>query len=249
MTLPRISLDNLTVTYGRHPAVHHVQGCFAAGSLTAIVGPNGAGKSTLMKAIAGLLAPAEGCVRWEGLDRYRDIAYLPQQAEIDRSFPITVRDTVATGCWREIGAFRGMTPALRGQVLEALALVGLEGFEHRVIGSLSAGQFQRALFARLLLQRTAVVLLDEPFSAIDARTTVDLLALVQQWHNETKTVIAVLHDIGQVRAHFPTTLLLARELVAWGPTQEVLAPANLLIMQHMSEQWDDGAAICRRKEG
>ncbi len=244
---PVISIENLTVTYGRRPAVHHVEGCFDSGSLTAIVGPNGAGKSTLMKAVVGLLAPAEGCIRWDGIDRLRDIAYLPQQAEIDRSFPITVGDTVVAGCWREIGVLRGVTPVLWRRAIEALSAVGLEGFGRRLIGSLSAGQFQRVLFARLLLQEAPVILLDEPFTAIDGRTTADLLALVRRWHGESKTIIAILHDFDLVREYFPMTLLLARELIAWGPTREVLAPANLLVMRRMSEQWDDDAVTCSRR--
>jgi len=246
ISTPVISLENLTVTYDRHPAVHHVRGCFQAGSLTAIVGPNGAGKSTLMKAIVGLLAPAGGGIRYAGIDRRRDVAYLPQQAEIDRSFPITVADTVVTGCWQEIGAFGRVTSAQWRRVAEALSAVGLDGFGRRLIGTLSAGQFQRALFARLLLQKASVILLDEPFNAIDARTTADLLALVQRWHGEEKTIIAVLHDFDQVRACFPQTLLLARELIDWGPTDDVLIPANLLMMRQMAERWADDADTCSR---
>jgi zinc/manganese transport system ATP-binding protein len=247
MNGPLIVLENLTVTYDRRPAVHHLDGRFGQGSLTAVVGPNGAGKSTLIKAIVGVLNPAEGTVQCEGIDRRRDIAYLPQQAEIDRSFPITVADTVATGAWHVIGPLGGITPAVRDEISTALAAVGLEGFERRTIGSLSAGQFQRVLFARLLLQRAPVILLDEPFTAIDARTTADLLDLVHRWHREAKTVIAVLHDFEQVREHFPNTLLLARELIGWGATQDVLTPANLLVARRMSEKWDEDATFCERK--
>ena len=241
-----ISLRNCTLGYDRRPAVHHLTGGFAPGSLTAVVGPNGAGKSTLLKGIAGLIKPLEGSVDLGRLGR-RDIAYLPQQAEIDRSFPISVLDTVLIGHWRRIGLFRGVTRALRGEALDALAAVGLDGFARRPIGSLSAGQFQRVLFARLLLQDCPVILLDEPFTAIDAKTTQDLLDVVRRWHGEKRTVVAVLHDYEQVRANFPETLLLAREPVAWGPTAEALGPANLLRARQMAEAWDDAAAPCRRE--
>lgn len=244
MSAPVLSLENLTVAYDRRPALHHVSGCFEPGSLTAIVGPNGAGKSTLLKTIMGLLDPAEGCVRYNGANRRRDLAYLPQQAEIDRSFPINVVDTVTAGAWRDIGVFGGVQSATRRMIEEALSAVGLAGFERRAIGSLSAGQFQRVLFARVLVQAAPVILLDEPFTSIDARTTADLLALVQRWHGEAKTVVAVLHDIEQVHQYFPHTLLLAREPIGWGPTKEVLSPANLLIMQRMSEAWDEDAEFC-----
>ena len=240
---PAIAVENLTVAYDRHPAVHHVSCRFEPGSLTAVVGPNGAGKSTLIKTLVGLLRPAEGRVSTGGLTR-ADIAYLPQQAEIDRSFPITVADTVAMGHWRRIGILGTLTGAMRHQVAEAMSAVGLEGFEGRAIGSLSVGQFQRVLFARLLLQDARVILLDEPFNAIDARTTADLINLVERWHGEKRTVVAVLHDMDQVRRHFPDTVLLARDLIAAGPTGDCLTPEHLLRARQMSENWHADAAVC-----
>lgn len=240
-----ISLDGLTLAYDRHPAVHHLTGSFQPGSLTAIIGPNGAGKSTLLKAIAGLIKPAEGRVTLSRLDR-REIAYLPQQAEVDRSVPLSVFEVVALGHWRRMGLFGGLGTGQVEAAREALAAVGLGGFEARPVGTLSAGQFQRALFARVMLQDAKVILLDEPFTAIDARTTADLLALVRRWHDEKRTVVTVLHDFEQVRRIFPETLLLAREKVAWGPTEEALSPANLLKARAMAESWQDDAPICHR---
>ncbi|MFT4184846.1 MAG: ABC transporter ATP-binding protein [Rhizobium sp.] len=239
-----IRLDNLTVAYERHPAVHHVSGAFAAGSLTAIAGPNGAGKSTLLKAIIGELRPAEGSIDRGALTR-NDFGYLPQAADINRRFPISVADTIMLGAWKNAGAFGRFSREDAERAREALAAVGLGGFEHRHIGSLSAGQFQRVLFARLLLQDARVILLDEPFTAIDQRTTRDLLDIVLRWHGDGRTVIAVLHDFDQVRAHFPQTLLIARELVGWGSTQDVMSPANLIRARAMAERWDEDAEDCR----
>jgi zinc/manganese transport system ATP-binding protein len=238
-----ISLDDLTVAYDRHPAVHHVHGRFAAGSLTAICGPNGAGKSTLVKAIVGALAPASGSIDRDGL-AVCDLGYLPQAADIDRSFPLTVADTVLLGAWRQIGPFGGAGRGLAAKARAALGDVGLDGFERRPVGSLSAGQFQRVLFARLLLQDASVLLLDEPFTAIDARTTSDLLRLIHTWNGEGRTVVAVLHDLDQVRAHFPHTLLMAREAIAWGATAQTLTAANLQRARTMAENWDERAGVC-----
>jgi zinc/manganese transport system ATP-binding protein len=240
---PAIRLDDLTVCYNRHPAVHHLSGTFADGSLTAIVGPNGAGKSTLLKAIMGLLPATTGRIDHRTLAK-ANIAYLPQQAEIDRQFPITVLDVVMLGHWQRIGALRAVTAALRAKAIAALAAVQLADFHRRPIRSLSAGQFQRVLFARMLLQDARLILLDEPFTAIDARTTADLLAVVRDWHAERRTVIAVLHDLEQVRAHFPETLLLARSGIAWGETATVLTPENLQYARQMAEAWDDQALLC-----
>ncbi|TAY15879.1 metal ABC transporter ATP-binding protein [Rhizobium leguminosarum] len=243
---PLIRLENLTVAYNRHPAVHHVSGAFASGSLTAIAGPNGAGKSTLLKAIMGELRPAEGRVEHR-LGR-AEFGYLPQAAEIDRRFPISVIDTVMFGAWKKAGAFGRIAPSEVKRAGEALSAVGLEGFGRRHVGSLSAGQFQRVLFARLLLQDAGIILLDEPFTAIDARTTRDLVDIVTRWHGEGRTVIAVLHDFELVRAHFPQTLLLARELVGWGATADVMSSVNLLKARAMAERWDEDANACAPEE-
>jgi zinc/manganese transport system ATP-binding protein len=234
---------DLTLGYDRHPAVHHLDGAVEQGSLTALVGPNGAGKSTLFKGVVGALKPLAGTIERNGFTA-RDIAYLPQAAEIDRSFPINVYDMVAMGLWRTKGAFGGVTRKDHATIEAAIAAVGLTGFEQRSIGTLSGGQMQRMLFARLLVQDAHVIVLDEPFSAIDARTIGDLLHLVRHWHAERRTVLAAMHDIDLVKANFPQTLLLAREPVAWGATREVLTADNLNKARHMCEAFDETAAAC-----
>ncbi len=240
-----LTFQNLTLGYGRHPAVHHLETEISEGSLTAVVGPNGAGKSTLLKGVTRVLAPLEGQVSLGTIKR-DDIAYLPQQSDIDRSFPITVVDMVAMGLWREIGPLGRMNQHHRSRIAAAISAVGLEGFEDRPIGSLSGGQMQRALFARLLLQDARLVLLDEPFTAIDVRTTADLLGVVRRWHGEGRTVVAVLHDFETVRAHFPRTLMLARELVAHGPTDQVLTAENQFRARQMCEACAGPPHVCGR---
>jgi zinc/manganese transport system ATP-binding protein len=244
MSAGAIGLDDLTLGYRRHPAVHHLSGRFAPGSLTAVTGPNGAGKSTLLKGIAGEMAPLSGRINLDGL-KPRDIAYLPQIAEIERRFPVSVLDLVALGAWRRAGLFGAVKGDDLALAHRALEMVGLAGFEDRPIGTLSGGQLQRALFARVLVQDARVILLDEPFAAIDSGTTADLLGILQRWHGEGRTVIAVLHDDAIMRAHFPETLLLARECVSWGPTVETLRPEHMLAARRMCEAFHDDAAVCR----
>lgn len=227
-----IRFENLTLGYGRHPAVHHLDGEIAAGSLTAIVGPNGAGKSTLLKGIVGTLRPLDGGVALTDGKTAR-IAYLPQAAEIDKTFPLAVYDLVAMGLWSRTGLFGGVGRKDRARIEEALAAVGLTAFERRPIATLSGGQMQRALFARLLLHDAHTLLLDEPFAAVDRHTTEDLMVLLQDWHREGRTVIAVLHDLDMVRAYFPQALLLAGQAVAWGPTDQVLTAENLHLARHL----------------
>jgi zinc/manganese transport system ATP-binding protein len=239
----QIQFRDVTLGYDRHPAVHHLDGAVAQGALLAVIGPNGAGKSTLFRGLAGILKPLAGSIDLGGLD-IRDIAYLPQTADIDRTFPISVFDFVGTGLWRATGFFGGMGKTARDRIAQALAAVGLNGFENRSIGTLSGGQMQRMLFARVLLQDARLIVLDEPFNAIDAKTSADLLALVRRWHAEGRTVLAALHDMELVRANFPETLLLARGPVAWGATAQVLSIENLAEARRMCEAFDDTAAAC-----
>ena len=239
----QLRFHNLTLGYDRHPAVHQLDGIVSEGALVAVVGPNGAGKSTLFKGIAGTLKPLAGAIMRDGIEG-RGVAYLPQAPDIDRSFPIGVYDMVAMGLWRSRGVLGGITGKDHYAIEAAIAAVGLTGFERRPIGTLSGGQMQRMLFARLVAQDARLILLDEPFAAIDARTSAELLALVQRWHGEGRTVLAALHDVDLVRATFPETLLLAREPVAWGPTREVLTPENLNKARRMCEAFDEAAEAC-----
>jgi zinc/manganese transport system ATP-binding protein len=240
-----ITARNLTLAYERHPAVHHISGEFITGKSAAIIGPNGAGKSTFLKAMVGLVQVQHGELR---IASAQQPAYLPQMANIDRSFPISVRDAVLLGLWRKSGWFGGAKTHDYSRAEAALARVGLAGFGSRLVSQLSSGQFQRVLFARIVLEDAPLILLDEPFTAIDARTTADLLRLIAEWRAEGRTVIAVLHDYAQVAKHFDDTLLLAREMVAWGATSQVLTEENLQRANAMAETWQDNAPVCHRDE-
>ena len=152
---------------------------------------------------------------------------------------------VAMGLWRRTGLFGGIDRKARDTIEQALAAVGLTGFEDRAIATLSGGQMQRMLFARLLLQDARLIVLDEPFNAVDAKTSADLFDLVRRWHGEQRTVLAAMHDIDFVRGNFPETLLLAREPVAWGQTTTVLTPENLLAARRMCEAFDEQPRVRR----
>lgn len=232
MSAPIIALEHVSLGWRDKVAVRDISGQFLQGGLYALVGPNGAGKSTLLKGLMGELAPIQGHIHLH-VDARTDLAFLPQQADIDRSFPITVYDLVAMGAWARLGAFKGVKAEEHLRIQQALQTVGMADFAARSINTLSGGQFQRALFARLLLQDAAVILLDEPFAAVYADTTQDLLALVLDWHTQGRTVIAVLHELEMVRKHFPTSVLLGGQLVGWGKSAEVLTPENLHLARHL----------------
>ncbi len=245
-----IALENVTLAYRGHPAVHHVTGRFEPGSLTAIIGPNGAGKSTLISALAGHLKPVQGEIVFDTATAspYASIAYLPQQSMIDRQFPVRVRDLVGIGAWQKIGMFGKMNASTQDAIDAAIAKVGLRGFEDRHINELSVGQMQRVLFARVLIQDAPIILLDEPFNALDERTIHDLTHVMENWNKEGRTVIAVLHDFHLVKHLFPSSLLLAREVIDWGKTSDVFKPSNLERLRQMTESWDENAAWCQRVE-
>ncbi len=239
-----IHFHNLTLGYDRHPVIHHLHGEVAAGSLLAVIGPNGGGKSTLLKGILGQLAPLGGEIQL-GVAR-EEIGYLPQQSRIDRQFPITVREVVAMGLWRHCGLFGRLAHSQRARVDAALERVGLENMAESRLEALSGGQLQRALFARLWLQESRLMLLDEPFSAIDSQTTEDLLGLLHEWQQEGRTVLAVLHDMTQVSRHVPESLLLAREVIAWGETSRVVCEENLSRARRLPLAPDPQAITCHR---
>jgi zinc/manganese transport system ATP-binding protein len=220
---PPIRLDHVSLRHGSREVVQDLTGTFASGSLTALTGDNGAGKTTLLRALAGLHPPSSGTIDRGGLVP-SDIALLPQGSQLDRSFPIASRDVVALGLAGRIGPFRAIDRAQLEQADQALAAVGLPDLGGRAIGAMSAGQFQRVLFARLMLQDAPVLLLDEPFAAVDMATGRELLAILHRWHAEGKTIVTVLHDIDMARAHFPDTLHLNGAQTTWGPTPDPDSP-------------------------
>lgn len=193
----------------------------------AIIGPNGSGKSTFLKAMMGLATIKSGRMNISGKDR-RKMAYLPQLSELDRHFPINVHDTVAMGLLKKIGPFQKYTDDDEDKIMTALQKVGMEDFADNTILALSGGQFQRVLFARAMLQNPDIFLLDEPFTGVDTATTKILMDVILEWHNQGKTVLAVIHDYPLVKKYFPESILLARKLIASGPTLEVVTDDHLL---------------------
>lgn len=233
-----IIIDNLTVSYQKRPAIHHVKHTFKENESCAIFGPNGAGKSTLLKACMRLVQYNTGSVNWQNLQR-KDIAYLPQQCELDRTQPMTVFELVAMGLWYEIGIFGGLNKTQKIRVSDILARVGMEKFANRTIAQLSNGQLQRVLFARMMVQDAQFLLLDEPFNAVDINTTSALLSILHDCQNQNKTVIAVLHDPEQVKEHFGQTLLFNKEVISFGETSKVLTPENIEKANQISRQNTD----------
>lgn len=208
-----ITLNRLVAGYHQYAVTPELTGEFQRGSMTALVGANGSGKSTLLKTLCGMLKPVSGTF---SLPFPRpSIAWLPQQTEIESTFPLTVFDVVAMGFWRECGWFRAITRQQRMLVLDALERVRMRPFSGTSPGQLSGGQLQRVLFARLLIQNAELLLLDEPFSGIDSETVSLLLQLLAEHHRSGRTLVVVLHDMATVEDHFPQTLHLKEHHCEW----------------------------------
>ena len=224
-----IDVRNLTVSYGQQPVLRSISFGVPAGQLVGIVGPNGAGKSTLLRAILGLIHLDSGTVTLDGepieANRHR-IAYVPQTEAVDWDFPVTVLDVVTMGRYARLGWFGRPNRKDRQTAIEALDMVAMGEYADRHIRQLSGGQQQRVFLARALCQRADVLLLDEPFSGVDAATEQAIYDLIQRLTSQGKTLLVVNHDLS-VLDRFDSVMLLNQRIVAWGPTSEVVNEENL----------------------
>ena len=216
-----IVCENLSLSYRHTTVLDNICGQIDAGSMVAIVGENGCGKSTLMKAMAGVIPAAHGAIHTSF--KKSKVAYLPQINTIDTTFPITVLDFVTSGLWGKTGIFKAISDDEISIVRAALQAVGMLSYDNNLIGTLSGGQLQRIRFARLALQDADLFLLDEPFTAIDEHTVTDLMCLLHYWHEQGKTIVAVLHDTSLVQQQFPQTIALGHhQALGWGQTDIIL---------------------------
>jgi zinc/manganese transport system ATP-binding protein len=222
-----LHLDKISVSYGKEEILKSITTTIHAGELIAIVGPNGGGKSTFIKTLLGYLSPQKGKIQWKNFSPH-DIAYLPQKLTLDHHFPLTVREVVAMGLYSHVGPLAEVDKHYLKATDDILHHVDLGKYRNKYIGHLSGGQFQRMLFARLMLQDKPFIILDEPFSSIDLQTKHQLMHYVLEWHKAGKTVLVVLHEIELVMQYFPKTFFIAGDLKAQGPTKDVT-------MSHMSE--------------
>ena len=240
-----LEIKNLTLGYSRHPIVHHMNLSVADGEMLAVIGPNGGGKSTLLNGIMGILKPLEGSVEKKPGIR---IAYCQQASQINKSFPITVREFVSLGLWHRTGLFRRVDRSMLHLVDSALEKVKMRKFAGENIGDISGGQFQRVVFARVWLQDADLIMLDEPFSAMDEPTSEELAGLLQEWNRAGKTIITVMHNLNLVRRFFPETVILAREIIASGKTAECVTAENIEKAVNSRYQLDYTAGLCTRTE-
>lgn len=222
-----IKISNLTLTYQRHPAVHHLSCFFNPGTMNCIMGPNGGGKSTLLKALAGLHPIDEGTIERPSQLDLHHTAYLSQSQTWDRQFPMTVFDLAAQGLINELKFWKPRTQSQTARVNDSLKQVQLYHLKNQTIEHLSLGQFQRALLARVIVQNAQLILLDETLNGLDESSVTDFFHILHHWHLQGKTIIVVLHDRQRALQHFQYCLVLNKEMKAWGPCTEVLNSSQL----------------------
>ncbi len=230
MSTHRLEVRNLTVSYHRIPALHHLNFDLPCGSCVALLGPNGAGKTTLLKALAGLLPAETGTIHFHGHEngnRAHDTTYLPQREHVDWDFPITVRALVEMGRYVRIGVWQRFGDSDEKAVEDALTAMDLRSFADRQISAISGGQQQRAFLARSLAQQAHVILLDEPFTGLDRNSSRQLGIILRGLANEGRLVVASHHDLKSVPELFDHVVLLNGELIAEGNVEHVLAAENL----------------------
>jgi manganese/iron transport system ATP-binding protein len=216
-------------TPGIQYALHEVDFQIQAGQQVAIVGPNGAGKSTLLKVIVGTLKPSKGTVNIFGHDPdcHICIAYVPQSNQIDWNFPVTVEDTVMMGRIGQIGLFRWPRRRDWRLVRESLERVNAGHLRKKQIGELSGGQQQRVFIARALAQGADLLLLDEPFSGLDAPSHEAILEILDSLRSDGVTILVATHDLNLAAERFDQVMLLNRRIVAFDEPAAVLNQNNL----------------------
>ncbi len=228
---PALVVRDLAAGYpGERHALNGATFDVLPGERVAVIGPNGAGKSTLFKAIVGLIPHTRGEISIHGEScraSHNMVGYVPQQNEIDWQFPVSVWDVVLMARTRKIGWVRRAGHKDREIVEQMLAQVGMLELRNRQIGQLSGGQKRRVFIARALAQETDVLLLDEPFSGVDASAEQEIMAVLDTLRDQRVTVILATHDLGAASRSFDKLLLLKQRVLAYGTPREVLTPQVL----------------------
>ena len=221
---------NMSVHYENRSALRNVNMTVHSGEITALLGPNGAGKSTLLKVLAGMIQPSHGSVAFENQDLngpHPEITYVPQRSDVDWKFPISVLECVLLGLAKSRSRWLPFARKDRDAAMNALSDVGMDHLAHAQIDALSGGQQQRVFLARALLNRGAVLLLDEPFTGVDVPTQTMLVEILENLRSQGLSIVYATHDLGQAARTADRAVLLNGEIVAEGTPEETFTAVNL----------------------
>ncbi|MEO1081108.1 MAG: metal ABC transporter ATP-binding protein [Pseudomonadota bacterium] len=229
-----VRIRNLALGYSESILLRQLSMDIEVGTTLAILGANGSGKTTFIKCLLGLSTSLAGEISWPN-GRPREIGYLPQMSEFDHRFPLRVRDLVAMGSWRGFGLRSGLTEDKRKLIAKAMDETGVLSIAEQPLHALSGGQLQRALFARVILQDAPLIVLDEPFAAVDQRTEDHLLEVMEHWRREGRSVVLVVHDLSSVLDHCTQALLLGDGMATHGTVEDVLTHERLVAQGYLSK--------------
>lgn len=221
MTAQLASVRNLSVAYAGPPVLSGVEFDVTAGTRIAVLGPNGGGKTTLFRALLGELPPVTG-----GFDLHDRVGIVAQTERSRLDFPVSALDVVLMGTVGRLPWYRRPGAGERRDAREALAAVGLAEHADRSFGDLSGGQRQRVLVARALVQKARLLLLDEPFTGLDAPSSDQLEQLLQDLAAQGHALLIATHDVEQARS-WDLVLCLNRRQIAFGTPEEALTKDSL----------------------
>ena len=233
MKEPSLLVEGLSVIYSNgHKALDNASFSIPRQSITALVGINGSGKSTLFKAIMGFVKSSGGRIELFG-GSVKDalkanlVAYVPQNEESERDFPVLVKDVVMMGRYGHMGFLKIPNDNDYGIVKDSLKKVGMLELENRQISELSGGQRKRVFLARALAQQSEIILMDEPFTGIDVNTEEEIMELLRAMKAEGKVMLISTHNLGSVPEFCDRTILLNKTVLAEGETTKVFTQENL----------------------
>lgn len=225
-----LEISSLWAAYDKSPVIYDIDLKIPQGKIVGVIGPNGAGKSTLIKAILGLIPKTFGTIKIFGhpiRKSLKRLGYVPQRESIDWDFPVTVFDVVMMGRYNKLGLFQRPKKEDHDAVMRCLERVGMNDFHDRQISNLSGGQQQRIFLARALAQNADLYFMDEPFSAVDARTEQSIISVLHELRSAGKTLIIIHHDLSTSKKYFDYIVLINRQIVASGPTETTFTLPNL----------------------
>ena len=220
--MAQLTCQNLSVGYEGKAVLQNLDFEVLAGDYLCIVGENGSGKSTLMKTILGLQQPISGKVlTGDGL-RKNEIGYLPQQTQVQKDFPASVREVVLSGCLGRCGRRPFYSKKEKQLASENIQKMQIENLAKRCYRELSGGQQQRVLLARALCATRKMLLLDEPVSGLDPKVTAEMYALIAKLNQEDGiTVVMISHDI-TAAVKYASHILHIGDTVFYGTKTEYL---------------------------
>lgn len=227
-----IDIQNVSVRYHEKTVLQDVTVGVPEGAICGLVGMNGAGKSTLFKAIMATVSLESGKVKLNGYtvktaQKKGFVAYVPQLETIDWNFPVSVWDVVMMGRYGFMNFLRTPKSHDVAAVREALARVHLTDLANRQIGQLSGGQRKRVFVARALAQGASILLLDEPFAGVDAKTEASLVTLLRELRTQGVTTLIAAHDLNTIGHYCDHIILLKQTVIASGPTKKVFTEKNI----------------------